>query len=151
LDFLDIERIFSYIGVDNIKFGMSPEEVASIWGAADRIRTNFFNEPVEFRNGISTTYSHEKKLVEIGIPKECTNVKLNDIPIFLPPKKDRLAQLLMLDSSAWEDVGMIAFKNLGISITGFEDPDDSDVAMSVFSRGRWDADFETMAQYRPKI
>lgn len=151
MDFLDIERIFPYIGVDNIKFGMNPEEVASIWGTADRVRTNFLNESVEFRNGISTTYSHEKKLVEIGIPKECTNVKLNDIPIFIPPKKDRLAQLLALDSSAWEDVGMIAFKNLGISITGFEDSDDSDVAMSVFARGRWDADFETMIRYPQEI
>jgi len=149
MNVLDIKKIFSYIGIDKVRFGMSPDEVASIWGTAEHGSENFLNELVEFRNGISTTYSHGKMLVEVGLPKNCTNVELNNIPIFLPSKKDRLRQLLALDRSPMEDVGMIVFKDLSISITGFEHSDDSDLAMSVFSRGRWDKDFKTMTRYQP--
>lgn len=60
----------------------------------------------------------------------------------------RLVELLNLDKDAYEDVGIIVFKNLGISVTGFEHSDDDDLAISAFSRVHWDEDLEAMRAYQ---
>lgn len=69
---------------------------------------------------------------------------MEEVSIVIPPKSERIAELLELDTEAYADVGTIVFKNLGISITGFEHSDDADVGISAFSRDHWDEDFETM-------
>ncbi len=148
MDAMQIEDIYPYIGVDKIQFGMTPVEVAKIWGAPDHESSNFLKERVEYRGAISTTYSVENKLVEIGLPQTCANAKIKGVTIFAPPKMDRLKELLSLDKMAYEDVGIIVFKILGISITGFAHEDDADTAMSIFSAGRWDEDFESMKEYK---
>jgi hypothetical protein len=148
MDTSQIKNILPYVGVDKVQFGMTPVQVSAIWGAADHESLNFLKERVEYRNGISTTYSSDDKLVEIGLPRSCVNATINGISIFTPPKKDRIAELLALDSDAYEDVGIILFKNLGITVTGFGHSDDADVAMSVFSRGHWDEDLESMKEYK---
>lgn len=147
MDALKIEEIISYVGVDDVRFGMSPTEVAKVWGPPHIHSVNFIKEYVEYRGSVSATYSSENKLVEVGLSKSCLNARIKGIKIFSPPKSSRLVELLNLDQEAYEKFGMIVFKNLGISVTGFEDPDDADVAMSVFSLGHWDEDIERMRAY----
>lgn len=147
MDALKIEEIISYVGVDDVRFGMTPTEVAKVWGAPHIQSVNFIKEYVEYRGSVSATYSSENKLVEVGLSKRCINARINGVKIFSPPKSSRLAELLNLDKDAYEKFGMIVFRNLGISVTGFEDSDDEDVAMSVFSRGHWDEDIERMRAY----
>ena len=65
----------------------------------------------------------------------------------LPPKIDRLKELLLLDSQVYEDVGMLVFRSLGISASGYFHQDDSDLAIAAFASGRWDEDFDEMAVF----
>jgi len=147
----NIHRIQPYLGIDQVQFGMTPTHVAMLWGEADRISKNILNERIEYRNGIVTTYSlSETTLIEIGLKKLCTEIQLNNIYILKPPKIDRIKELLAIDNEVYEDVGMIVFKNLGISITGFMHDDDSDVAICAFGRGRWDDDFLEMKLFDRK-
>jgi hypothetical protein len=106
---------------------------------------------VEYRNGTVATYSRDTSaLVELGFPRTCSNLAVEGIAIFAPPKQDRLKDLWSIDKAAYEDVGMIVFKSLGISVSGFTHADDSDVAISVFAKGRWDVDFDEMKPFNGK-
>lgn len=145
---LKIEEVIPYVGVDHVRFGMTPAEVAQVWGEPHSRAVNFLKQYVEFRGSVSTTYSSENQLIEIGLSRLCTDARLENIQIFSPPKRSRLVELLNLDKHAYEDVGIIVFKNLGISMTGFEHSDDDDLAISAFSRGLWDEDLEAMRAYQ---
>lgn len=136
---LQITTITPYIGLDGIKFGMSPAEVAQTCGLPDSTSINFFDEPIEYRDGFVFTYSKDAgALVELGVPRECVNVSVGGVMLFQAPRLDRLAELKSIDADAHEDPDVIVFRGLGISITGFRDKDDDDVAMTVFAKGRWD-------------
>ncbi|QDD66156.1 hypothetical protein EJD96_19285 [Herbaspirillum seropedicae] len=148
METLHIKDIFPYVGVDHVRFGMTPPEVAQLWGEPHSRSMNFLKQYVEYRGSVSTTYSSENQLVEIGLSRRCTDARIENIQIFLPPKRSRLVELLNLDKDAYEDVGIIVFKNLGISVTGFEHSDDDDVAVSAFSRGHWDDDLEGMRAFQ---
>ncbi|QBP77088.1 hypothetical protein E2K99_19755 [Herbaspirillum huttiense] len=145
---LKIEEVIPYVGVDHVRFGMTPAEVAQVWGEPPSRAVNFLKQYVEYRGSVSTTYSSENQLIEIGLSRHCTDARLGNIQIFSPPKRSRLVELLNLDKDAYEDVGIIVFKNLGISVKGFEHSDDDDLAISAFSRGHWDEDFEAMRAYQ---
>ncbi|NQE49757.1 hypothetical protein RB25_19660 [Herbaspirillum rubrisubalbicans] len=148
METVKIKEILPYVGVDQVRFGMSPTEVAEVWGEPHSRSMNFLKQYVEYRGNVSTTYSSEHQLIEIGLSKRCTEARIKDIQIFLPPKSSRLTELLNLDKEAYEDVGIIVFNKLGISVTGFDHVDDDDVAISVFSRGHWDEDLKGMRAYR---
>lgn len=148
MDEKQIQSIYPRQGVDAIKFGMSPLEVEAIWGPPDSSGKNFLGEVNESRSGIETTYAGVPPvLVEVGLPRRCVNAELNGVAIFQPNKLDKLKALLAQDPDVFEDVGMIVFKNLGVTLSGFLHTDDSDVAASVFAPGRWDEDLQEMNRF----
>lgn len=124
---------------------MKPYDVEQYWGKADRVSVNALGERVEYRSGVVTTYSlTDNCLAEIGFTRRCINLTISCIEIFMPPKLERLRALLDIDNQVYEDVGFIVFKNLGVTLTGFLDPDDSDMAVTAFVAGRWDEDCDNM-------
>lgn len=64
-------EINPYIGYNNIKFGMSQEDVAIIDGIAPKILIdNIINNTFEYRNGSIKLTFIENKFVDIWIPEE---------------------------------------------------------------------------------
>ncbi|QSI75180.1 hypothetical protein [Niveibacterium microcysteis] len=61
-----------------------------------------------------------------------------------------MKELLLLDSQVYEDVGMLVFRSLAISASGYFHQDDSDLAIAAFASGRWDEDFDEMAVESPR-
>jgi len=47
-------------------------------------------------------------------------------------------KLILKDGSPYEYVGFIIMLQLGMTLTGFHDADESQKAVTVFSPGRWD-------------
>ena len=121
-----------------VRFGMPPLEVHAAIGTPPRRRVrNRRGEWEELWGGIKVTYSKEdERAVEIHVmpPAEALlggkDLLRADDPVSL---------LLPYDSRPLGAVGVVLFLKVGIAVTGFGSPgDDSDKAVGVFARGRWD-------------
>ncbi len=77
----------------------------------------------------------QDRAVEIAfVPPAC--VLFQGQPLF----EDRSVwrTIVEADGDARETLGFIVLRNLGVTLTGFHDGDDSQLAMTVFETGRWD-------------
>lgn len=83
-------------------------------------------------------------LCDIGFSKQCT-VTLDNIDIF--SHADALERILQKDGNVYEFYGFLIFFDLGITLTGFHDRNESDKAMTVFRRGHWDS-FRSKPRFR---
>lgn len=129
-----------HIGVDDIRFGMTQNEINKLLGPPDAVIINDLHELEEFRENMTAIYSNstEPKLVEMGFNRRCSKLSLNNIKLFEPPYKQRLSELYEIDGCAFIDVGTVVFKNIGISTSGFLDNVIDDIALTIFETGRWD-------------
>jgi hypothetical protein len=59
----------------------------------------------------------------------------------------RLEQLIIRDKNIFESDGFLIFMNLGITLTGFHDESEDDVAVTIFSKGVWLADRDKLNRY----
>lgn len=131
-------KIVTYKSVDLISFGMSENEVVNQLGNPLNIRTNNENELEYHYDRFIIRYDTDNKLV-----RECTLLpqvfgmfQINDVLLDL--QKDFFKSICELDGEPYEFYGYIVLFNLGISLTGFHDCDESQKAISVFRQGDWD-------------
>ena len=129
-----IFRIACYQGVNGVLFGATQEEVAVHWGKPDRHRTTTLGERSESRGEMRCVYN-SGRLVEIGFGPSCI-VTIQDVADVLH-NFSALNNLLVLDPSPYEAYGFLVFFELGITLTGVHDGDDSQLAATAFSHGRW--------------
>jgi hypothetical protein len=130
-------EILPHDSVGPVRFGMLPSEVHAAIGAPRRRARNGRGEWDELWGGIKVTYSKEdERAVEIHVmpPAEALlggrDLLRADDPVSL---------LLSYDSQPLEAVGVVLFPKVGIAVTGLgSSADDSDKAVGVFARGRWD-------------
>ncbi|WP_447895921.1 hypothetical protein [Vreelandella sp. GE22] len=140
-------EIEPYISVGPLSFGFSQKEVKSLLGDPVRTSTNRKGEKdFHYFNAIARFSSINLTLIEVGITPSASalikNINLYDDP-------DALNKLVMLDGTASEYYGFIVFFNLGITMTGFHDGDDSQKAVTAFTRGRWNHLREDMQPFYP--
>lgn len=134
-----------YCGALPIKFGMAPEDVAMELGKPTRVTTNWLGELDQSWGSVSVRYSKEQGVaVEIALLPS-TKLLFGDIDLF---RCDNPIGILMQhDSIPYESLGFIVFMELGMTITGFHDRDDAQRAITMFQRGRWDAQKPRMKPY----
>lgn len=131
-----------YVGADDLRFGMSPAQVAALIGKPDRSRDRApgrisefraLHEPiVEYRGG---------KVSELIFGRQATQVMLRGVDLLAPDKTDVLRRLLTISSDLVELDGCdIASLQLGLTMSGFQDPDDSNKSVNAFERGLFDGD-----------
>lgn len=129
-------EITPYVGVGELRFGMTLEEVRTILGSPVRCVRNRSGGLEEFREGLKVCYSHSTQNV-------------TDFVIFPPSKalykgldllaiRDPISVLLDDDSTPLEGMGIVVFLKLGVTITGSGDTDSSDKTITLFAEGRWD-------------
>jgi hypothetical protein len=128
-------EIVSYLGAKPLLFGMTQDQVEALVGPPQMIRHDFgeTNALYEF---FSVRYSKQgKTMVEVGFSKP-VNVTILGINPFT--QKNGFRDLLREDSCPYESYGFIVLLNLGITLTGFHDNDPNQLAITAFTRGRWD-------------
>lgn len=126
-----------YLGVGDLTLGMTPEEVRAILGPVIRSMRNRVGGIEEFREGIKVCYAQPSETVtdfELFPPAAAIYRGIDLLSCSSP-----LAVLMMDDPAPLEGMGIVVFFKLGVAITGFSDADNSDKAIGLFARGRWDS------------
>ncbi|MEZ0604616.1 hypothetical protein ACAX43_21020 [Paraburkholderia sp. IW21] len=125
-----------YEAVGPIRFGMTRAELVLVVGDPVRELKNRRAEADLQFPGFSIRLSKgDEKVVEVGITPD-TPVMLCDVDVFV--SADAFARLVKIDGAPYEYVGFVILLNLGVTMTGFHDADESQKAITVFEKGRWD-------------
>ena len=133
-------EIVPYECVGPVKFGMTIGEVAAVLGEPEQVSTNCLKERDEHRGEMGIRFSAEEgKVVEVGLSRR-VEVTLMGIDVFNDP--NAFDRLVAVDGKPFESVGFVVLMKLGITLTGLHDQDESQKAVTAFSRGRWDDEGE---------
>jgi len=133
-------ELVPHIGAGKICFGMTPQEIEKIYGAADSVTFNHLKQKVELRSFMNLGYSpgSAEALSHIGFGRQMKNIRFKDNNLFLDNESVILAKLVAEDGNPLTCLGFIVFFNLGITLTGFHDQNVSQKALTMFPRGAWD-------------
>jgi len=135
-------NIEPFVGAHPIRFGMSraevhqllgePESSQAVWGGSGT--TDFWNE-----SRISVGYDTDGIVNHVGfVPGGC-ELQLLNAPLWsLDMQPDPNPELMRRDMTPVESVGILYFRDLGISTTGYHDDDENQRALSVMPHGAWD-------------
>lgn len=123
-----------YTAVGPVKFGMSLGRVRNLLGEPSILTKNRRGDLVLRYAGLHVTVSVER-VVEVEVLPE-TPLSLAGVDVFGDPSA--LKALCGLDGDAQHCLGAIILMNLGISLTGFHDGNESQKSVTAFARGRFD-------------
>jgi hypothetical protein len=142
-------EIVSYIGAKPLLFGMTEGQVEQLFGRPRNLTVNLLGEKNAQYEYFSIRYSPtDNKLVEISFSKTA-KLMFNGLDIFGDPKA--FQTLLSEDANPYECVGFIILLDLGIALTGFHDDDESQLAVTVFTRGKWDRLKEKFRKFQKNL
>lgn len=143
-------RIESYVGVDDVRFGISPSAVTSALGPCEEVDINYLGEMIEYRRGrnLVTTYSGDRRLVELGLNPEVGELTLGDVSLSKEEPDHVLRALALRDEHPLELAGFVVLRQLGVALSGYQDVPASDLAVAVFARGRWDGQLAKMKPFK---
>jgi hypothetical protein len=123
-----------YVSAGRFKFGASYSDIISDLGEPWLKQKNRLGEMIIRYEEFSATIS-SYGVVEVSFLPE-VNVCILGINAFGDPEAFR--KLCSLDGNPKETLGFIVLLNLGITMTGFHDGDESQKAITAFAKGRWD-------------
>jgi hypothetical protein len=134
--------IHPYVGVGQLTFGMTPDEVAAVLGPPhDSELIADMGEIREQREqaALQAVYSADnKRLLELGFSPPIAGLEFEGVQLFAVPSDDALRRIIQRDPAPLTDVGFVVFFEFGITMTGFHDGDEAQKAVTVFEKGRWD-------------
>lgn len=137
-----------FVGTDILKFGMSLEEVEQLLGPADHVSKNHLGQRVEFRAYMKVGYSKSDDLVSyIGFGRQMEEIYFGDLNLFRTDPIGVLRILGSLDPDPKHYLGLVVFLGLGITLTGFQDQDESQKAVALFEAGYWDTRLGKMTPF----
>jgi hypothetical protein len=133
--------IHSFVGVGNLKFGMSRTQVHNELGLPIRSRKDRSSSNITdfwIDNGLQLAFSSpEGQLREISLYSNISGVELANFKIFEPPSRETFGKLCELDGDPRVIVGIVVFLRLGITATGFLNEDGDDRSVTAFAPGVW--------------
>lgn len=134
-----------YHGVGPLGFGASSAEVHAVLGPPVRTRTSN-GERIDTFQGFTVAYSGETgQFVEAAF-SSAMDVRFQGINLFTASVA--VEMLTVADGAPMEGLGFIVFLNLGIALADFDSEQESDRAVQVFARGRWDS-IKSLKPYAP--
>lgn len=131
-----------YVGVGQVRLGMTPDEVAAVLGPPDD--SELIADMGEIREqreqaALQAVYSAgDKRLVELGFSPPIARLEFDGVPLFAARSDDALGRVIQHDPSPLTIHGFVVFFGLGLTMTGFHDDDETQKAVTVFAKGRWD-------------
>ncbi len=142
-------ELIPYSGIISVTFGMSPAQVESALGAPDSTTQSHLGQRVEYRSFMNIAYSSTDELVNhIGFGRQMVGVKYKGLKIFDDSTLATLQALIAEDGSPYTYLGFIVLMKLGFTLTGFHDNDRSQLAITMFPRGAWDARIPKLKQFQ---
>ncbi|MDQ1924645.1 hypothetical protein [Massilia pseudoviolaceinigra] len=145
----DIFDLTSYSGVNNARFGMTPKEIEAIFGLPDIVDMDYFQQREEFRLFMNVAYSAEpERAIHFGFGRQMKGTKYNEISLFTEDPNIVLRKLIAADGNPQLLLGFVIFLNLGLTLTGFHDNDESQKAVTLFERGFHDESLQEMKPFR---
>lgn len=144
-----ILNLTPYSAVGPLIFGMSKVETENAIGDINQT-TDLLEGIIRIHspsNDLLAQVSEDDKLIEVGFGRRATSVTLGSINFFTQPKAQVIKELCKLDAGAVYGYGSIVFPALGISLTGFQNEDDDDKAITAFAKGVWDDIIPTLKKF----
>lgn len=133
-----------FVGPSPLRFGMTPEEVAALVGAPERVFPDPFGNRSESRSGYSLGYDAKSgRLTEAVFSKG--ELLFRGVDLFAVANV--IDFLRKYDASPQTAVGMIFFVKLGLRLSGFHDGDESQKAIGVTTRGHWEEFLEDFVPF----
>lgn len=126
-------EIHPNIGVAEIAFGASLDEVRQQWGNPISIVKGRSGETVARYPNIRLTFD-DAGLAEVGVAPAANPIIDGARPLSSMADFERL---IREDGQAQQLLGFIVLENLGLTITGVHDGDTGQLALSAFRAGRW--------------
>ena len=124
------------VGVGEVRFGMTLEEVLAVLGEPEWSGYDSEGDAERRWPNLTVRWGRETETVaEIAVPVE------NRVTIaghLLPLDSDPLTVLCELDPEPVRCLGFLIFREIGVAISGFHDGDEDQRALTVFAPGRWD-------------
>lgn len=128
--------IAPYIGALPISFDMDDKQVAAILGVPKRVKTDVDGNITQNYGLIKIGISHvDGKVYHVGFSPG-VKVQFDGNNLFDLP--DLVGFLCQHDPEPYQWVGFLFFLELGISVSGFHDNDESQKAINAFRKGTWD-------------
>jgi hypothetical protein len=138
-------EIDPHIGVGPFRFGMTESDVIATGLLPKNKTRNRRGEPNWIYDGYSVRFGAKDGLLcDVGFSKQC-RVLLRGIDVFAD--SDALGKILSQAPNVFEFYGFLVFPDLGITLTGFHDGNESDKALTAFVRGHWD-EFQKNPKFR---
>ena len=131
---MDLECV-GYSHVGPLKFGDPLERCVREFGDPDCENRQNGNElNLHYSDKICRFSGKDNLFVEATLIPGAIG-SINGVNISWNP--DFLKSVLILDSSPLEYLGFVVLDDIGLSMTGFHDDDSSQLAITLYSSGRW--------------
>jgi hypothetical protein len=135
-------EIRPYVGVGDLKFGMSREDVHRTSGLADStIDDEESGTIIEYRhdNTLQAAYDRNtKRLVLVSMYSPLDGVRVGDRTLDWLHSEEWYNYLCMTDPTARQVVGISVFFKYGISTAGLLKLERGDKSVTAFAKGQWD-------------
>jgi len=129
-------EIIPYVGALPLKFGMTNTEIAAIIGLPRVKMQNRKGEPDHDHGFCAVGYDKITFRANFFGFSPPSDICYKKVPIFNNP--DAFQFLISEDGQPLEFVGFILLLNLGISLSGFHDNDEAQLAVNIFEKGRFE-------------
>jgi hypothetical protein len=141
-------EIRRYVGVGDLKFGMSPEDVQGALGSAESgLDDEESGTVIEFRHGNAMQTAYDRRtmrLVLISMYAPTGRVRVGDRILDWSDSEPWYNSLRDTDPSARQVFGVSVFFKYGISTTGMSKAEKGDKSVTAFAQGQWDENDRAM-------
>lgn len=143
-------RIYPYVGIGDLKFGMNRTEVAGVVGKPEVEAVNKYSGvSIEYRldSALQTAYDTSTGLlVLVSVYAPIAGVSLLQRYLDWDKSANWYEMLRKTDPSARQTVGISIFFQHGISTAGLEGVERSEKSVTVFASGQWLEDDPELAR-----
>jgi hypothetical protein len=137
-------EIAPYIGPLPLRLGSTESEISELIGPPLSKRKNHLGEPAHNHGFCAIGYDKNSNKANYFGFLRSTEISYKSVAMFDNP--DAFKFMVVEDGEPFEFVGFILLLNLGVSLSGFHDNDESQLAVNMFERGRFE---KFRSQFKP--
>lgn len=137
-------EINPYVGPLPLRLGMTQDQVAEVLGQPQVVSKNRLGEPTHNFDFCAVGYDKDTLSANYFGFTPGGSVAYKGVSLFNNPNALRF--MLEEDGEPIEFVGFILLLKLGVSLSGFHDNDQSQLAVNMFERGRFE---KYRSQFKP--
>ncbi|MCU0924809.1 MAG: hypothetical protein MUF44_01860 [Hydrogenophaga sp.] len=144
-------KIIPYTSLGDVRFGMTPQEVHAKWGQPSETGKNYQKKQVDYYEYINVAYSlgDNSQVIHFGGGRKAFGVEIQGVRLFDNPPKTVLEKILTLEKKPFLFLkNVLVLFDLGITLSGFLDDEEDDLAFSMFPEGGMDRHLSLMKPFK---